>query len=155
MPKMIPLAAIGVTRKGVTVYPPVGTDKDGEPFDFTADEISQIQAMEKANDVQMLRKLRNEGSDDSGTAALDNHGQNGQGSVELTKNTQSAAPAAAPTAPKTFTVANSAAELKAEASARGLDFSTLKTKAELVALLDANPAKAEDAPSEEEADEDL
>lgn len=146
MPKRIALVAIGVTRKGITVYPPVGTDKDGEPFDFTAEEITELEALQKANDMPMLRKLRNEGNEES-TPAL-------SGTVtpaaSLSKPDAPAAPA--PSGEKTFTVENSAAELKAEAESRGLDYSGLKTKAQLVELLATNPAKSE-APAVE--DEDL
>ena len=126
MPRLIALAAIGVTRNGNTIYPPVGSNLDGEPFDFTDEEVAQIRAVEKSNDVVMLRELRNEGPSASSNAAVD------------------------PNAPQTFTLANTGNELKAEATARGLDFSTLKTKAELVALLDANPVKTEAAETEED-----
>lgn len=129
MPKRIALVAIGVTRDGKTVYPEVGTDKDGVPFDFSAEEITYLEKLQKDNDIPMLRALRNEGSDSSSDTDVD------------------------PTAPKTFTLNDKADVLKAEAAARGLDFSAAKTKADLVALLDANPAKSEGTTATE--DEDL
>ena len=124
MPKLIPLASIGVTRDGKTHYPEVGTELDGVPFDFTAEEVSQIRALEKSSKTTMLRSPRNEGGQDEDESTA-----------------------------KVFTVADKADVLKAEATARGLDFSGLKTKAELVALLDANPAK--EADDETEGEEDL
>lgn len=54
---------------------------------------------------------------------------------------------------KVFTVNDKADVLKAEATARGLDFSGLKTKAELVKLLDENPVQA--TGDEAVEDEDL
>lgn len=122
MPKLIPLASIGVTRDGKTHYPEVGNELNGVPFEFTAEEVAQIRLLEISSKTAMLRNPRNEGGDEGSTV-------------------------------KVFTVADKADVLKAEATARGLDFSGLKSKAELVKLLDENPAKA--AADEAVEDEDL
>lgn len=55
MPKRIPLGSIGVTRDKKTVYPKVG-----EPFDFTAEEVAQINALEKKSGNKLFRKPVNE-----------------------------------------------------------------------------------------------
>lgn len=65
MPKRIALGAIGVTREGKTVYPPIGTATTGEAFDFTSDELAEISALEKSSGNQLVRKLLSEGSDDT------------------------------------------------------------------------------------------
>lgn len=145
MPKRILLAAIGFTRNGQTVYPPIGDATNGEPFDLTNEELAQIEAIEKRDDVVMLRALRNEGTDSAAPAAA----------TKAAATTAPAASTVAPTEAPTFTVANTGAELKAEATKRGLDFSTLKSKADLVALLDANPAKPAEPSGEQGDDEDL
>lgn len=147
MPRLIALGAIGVTRNNVTVYPEIGTQESGVPFDFTDDEVKAIRETEKLLDTVLLRKPRNEDTAQpaSAPAAPTNLDKSGAGA------------AADLAAVKTFTTDNTGAELKAEADRRGLDYSKLKTKADLVALLDANPAKVEGDESNEEsdADEDL
>lgn len=105
MPKRIPLGAIGVTREGKTVYPTVG-----QVFDFTSEEVAEINALEKASGNQLIRKPIVEESDSG----------------------------AAPSAPvaKELSAMN-LAELTAEAAARGVELGEAKTKAQIVAVIEA------------------
>lgn len=104
MPKRIPLGAIGVTRDGKTVYPTVG-----EVFDFTAEELADIRALEKASKSNLVRNPIVESSDaDQGGAAVTKE----LGQMNL-------------------------AELKAEAADRGVELGEATTKAQIVAVLEA------------------
>lgn len=116
MPKRIPVVAIGVTRNGKTVYPTIG-----QVFDFTAEEITEINALEKASGVQHYRKPINEGSE------ADDAGGTGEALVISTKLT--------------------VAQLTSEAEKRGVDLAGLgdaPTKAQIVAAIEAKAAEAED-----------
>lgn len=117
MPKRIPVVAIGVTRNGVTVYPTVG-----KVFDFTAEEVAEINALEKASKVQHIRKPINEGGEEDlgGT----------DGPVDLSKL--------------------NLAQLKAEAEARGVDITGLGDKATKAQIVEALTAAA--APAVEDED---
>lgn len=114
MPKRIPVVAIGVTRNGKTVYPTIG-----QVFDFTAEEITEINALEKASGVQHYRKPINEGGEED---------LGGSGDVtDITKM--------------------NLAQLKAEAEKRAVDISGLgekATKAQIVEALTVAAAAAED-----------
>lgn len=115
MPKRIPVVAIGVTRNGVTVYPTVG-----KVFDFTAEEVAEINALEKASKVQHIRKPINEGGEED-------LGGTGDALVISTKLT--------------------VAQLTSEAEKRGVDLTGLgeaPTKAQIVAAIEAKAAEAED-----------
>ena len=108
MPKRIALGAIGVTRDGKTVYPPIGTEVSGEAFDFTAEELAEIAGLEKASGNRLVRKLIAEGDD---------------GSAQVQ-------------APKALSAMN-LEELKAEAASRNLDLGTATTKAEIRTVIEA------------------
>jgi len=108
MPKRIALGAIGVTRDGKTVYPPIGTATAGVPFDFTADELTEITALEKASGSVLVRKIINEAS---------------TGEEE-------------PTGEKALTDMT-VKELQAEAAKREIDLGAAKTKAEILAVIEA------------------
>jgi len=63
MPKRIPLSTIVVHRDGKRVEPPIG-----QAFDFTADEVEEINALEKTladqgNSQLLFRKVINEDAD--------------------------------------------------------------------------------------------
>lgn len=115
MPKRIALGAIGVSRDGKTVYPPIGTEVSGEAFDFTAEEIAEITALEKASGNRLVRKLIAEGDDGSAAAAA---------------------------AAKPLSAMN-LDELKAEAAARSIDLGAAATKAEIRTVIEA-AVEAED-----------
>lgn len=115
MPKRIPVVAIGVTRNGKTVYPTIG-----QVFDFTAEEITEINGLEKASGVQHYRKPINEGGEED-------LGGSGEALVISTKLT--------------------VAQLTSEAEKRGVDLAGLgdaPTKAQIVAAIEAKAAEAED-----------
>lgn len=114
MPKRIPLGSIGVSRNGVTVYPPIGTETTGEAFDFTAEEIAEINGLEKASGNRLFRKLIAEGDDNSAPAE----------------------------APKALSAMN-LDELKAEAAARNIELGAATTKAEIRTVIEA-AAEAEE-----------
>jgi L-ribulose-5-phosphate 3-epimerase UlaE len=84
MPKRIPLSAIGVSReingKNVTVYPEIG-----KVFDFTADELTELKAIEKASASQLVRQPTNEDPDGQGSVNLDNGSNTVVGLDKLTK----------------------------------------------------------------------
>lgn len=115
MPKRIALGAIGVSRNGVTVYPPIGTETTGEAFDFTAEEIAEINGLEKASGNRLFRKLIAEG--DEGSSAAE----------PVVKQLS----------------AMNLDELKAEAASRNLDLGTATTKAEIRTVIEA-AVEAED-----------
>lgn len=108
MPKRIALAAIGLTRDGKTVYPEIGTATTGTPFDFTADELTEITALEKASGNVLIRKLNNEGAVDVGDDNAD------KALADMTVK-----------------------ELQAEAAKREIDLGAAKTKAEILAVIEA------------------
>jgi len=115
MPKRIPVVAIGVTRNGVTVYPTIG-----QVFDFTAEEVAEINGLEKASKTQHIRKPINEGGEED-------LGGTGDALVISTKLT--------------------VAQLTSEAEKRGVDLTGLgdaPTKAQIVAAIEAKAAEAED-----------
>lgn len=107
MAKRIPLGGIGVTRevggKKTTMYP-----KIGEVFDFTAEEMEQIIALEKASGNQLIRKPKNE--DPAQASGEDT-------ATDLSKMT--------------------VAQLKEEAVRREVDLGAATTKAEILAKLEA------------------
>ena len=110
MPKRIALGAIGVTRDGKTVYPPVGDANSGTPFDFTNEELNDIRALEKASGNQLVRKILNENV----APADDGEGDEGKALSEMTVK-----------------------ELQAEAASREIDLGAAKTKAEILAVIEA------------------
>lgn len=55
MPKKVPLVSIGVSRDGVTVNPPVG-----KAFDFTVDELRDLDKMSSTTLVDYYRDTLNE-----------------------------------------------------------------------------------------------
>lgn len=59
MPKKVPLISIGVKRGDDTVYPEIG-----KPFDFTKEEIADIEKMAKAAKTSYFRDTVNEDGDD-------------------------------------------------------------------------------------------
>jgi len=111
MPKRIALGSIGLTRDGQTVYPEIGTESTGKPFDFTAEELTQIAALEKQTGNQLVRKILNEGASDDTAAVTKTLGE-----MNL-------------------------AELKAEAAAREVNLGDASTKAQIVAVLEAAEAE--------------
>lgn len=104
MPKRIPLGAIGVTRNGKTVYPTIG-----QVFDFTSDEVAEINGLEKASGTQLMRKPI----------------------VEASTDESNTAPVA-----KALSAMN-LEELTAEAAKRELPLGEAKTKAEIRTLIEA------------------
>jgi hypothetical protein len=119
MPKRIPLGAIGVTREGKTVYPAIGTDKTGEPFDFTPEELAEIAKLEKASGTQLVRKLIVE--DNSAPAPLPDEGTE-------TK----------------LTLANTKKQLQAAAAEREIEFVEGDSKEVLLGKIEAFDAADED-----------
>ncbi len=116
MPKRIPVVAIGVTRNGKTVYPTIG-----QVFDFTAEEITEINALEKASGVQHYRKPINEGGEED---------LGGDGAVDLSKLNLT--------------------QLKAEAETRGVDITGLGDKATKAQIVEALTAAAAPAAEDED-----
>lgn len=114
MPKRIPLGAIGVTRNGKTVYPAIGTATTGEPFDFTADELAEITALEKASGNQLVRKLIVED-----TSGADTTNQSGAETKV------------------TLTLANTKKELQAAAAERQIEFVEADSKEVLLEKINA------------------
>lgn len=106
MPKRIPLGAIGVTRNGKTVYPTIG-----EVFDFTSDEVAELNALEKSSKTQLIRKPIVEGAADD----------QGNGGAPVAKELS----------------AMNLEELKVEAARRNIELGEAKTKAEIRALIEA------------------
>lgn len=115
MPKRIPLGTIGVTRDNKTVYP-----KIGQLFDFTADEVAQINALEKSSGNKLFRKPVNED--------------------------QSAGPTTAPLAAsdKVDYSKKTVPELKEIAASREIDLGEATKKDDIVALLVAADTKLEE-----------
>lgn len=120
MPKRVPLGAIGVTRGGKTVYPDIG-----KPFDFTSDEVDQINALQKASGNLLFRKLVNEDQQASDSAGDSNESHQTL-PVDYSKNT--------------------VVELKAIAAERSIDLGEATKKDDIVAVLVA----ADKAAAEEE-----
>lgn len=58
MPKKVPLISIGVAREGKTVFPPIG-----QPFDFTKEEVADMEALSKKDGNTYFRNPVNEGGD--------------------------------------------------------------------------------------------
>lgn len=90
----------------------------GEPFDFTASELDDIRALEKITKNSIVRKIINEDSGDEGGSSGDQTGK----------------PLGDMTIP----------ELKAEATRLDLDLGTAKTKPEILALVEAAVAAADE-----------
>jgi hypothetical protein len=59
MPKKVPLVSIGVARNGKTIFPEIG-----KPFDFTAEEIADMDNATKASGVTHYRDPLNEVADE-------------------------------------------------------------------------------------------
>lgn len=57
MPKKVPLVSIGVARDGKTVYPPIG-----KPFDFTKEEVADMDKLAKSDRKEYYRDPLNEDS---------------------------------------------------------------------------------------------
>jgi len=58
---LIPLKSIGVKRNGKTIYPPIG-----KPFEFTADEVSDIKNLAAKTKIDYYRLPINESPEDAG-----------------------------------------------------------------------------------------
>lgn len=58
MPKKVPLISIGVARDGKTVFPEIG-----KPFDFSKEEVSDMEALAKADKKEYFRDPVNEDGD--------------------------------------------------------------------------------------------
>lgn len=110
MPKRIALVAIGVTRNGKTIYPEIG-----KSFDFTAEEVAELNALGKASKIAHIRVPVNE--DPTG-----GNEEPGDGPVDLS----------------TLKLA----ELRAEADTRGVDISELGEKATKAQIIEALNAAA-------------
>lgn len=118
MPKRVPLGSIGVTRDKKTVYPEIG-----KPFDFTADELSEINALSKASGNELVRKLVNE-EGSAGATAPSSSAAEGSGQVILADLT--------------------VPQLKDLAAARGVDLGDATKKDDIIAKLGAAAPAAED-----------
>lgn len=55
MPNKVPLARVGVSRQGVTIYPEIG-----KPFDFTKEEIADMNALTAKTQIDYYRSPVNE-----------------------------------------------------------------------------------------------
>ena len=110
MPKRVPLSAIGVSRHGKTIYPTVG-----EAFEFTGDEIAEINALAKASGETLIRKPKNE-------------------DVSLPVSSDEVAELADMTV----------AQLKTAAAERGVDLGEATRKDQILAVLEAAAAAADE-----------
>ena len=126
MPLRVPVQSIGVSRDGKTVYPEIG-----KAFNFTASEVEEINALQKASGEEIYRKPTNE---TEGVAAP-------------------AAPAApvAPAAPtKTLGEVYTVPQLKELAAAKNIDLGEATKKDDIVAILSAAGVTVEPEASEED-----
>lgn len=64
MPKKVPLISIGVAREGKTVFPPID-----QPFDFTKEEVADMEALSKKDGNTYFRNPVNEGADEEVAAS--------------------------------------------------------------------------------------